>query len=296
MIRGGGLSLILLLLIGLASCGDDAPSGSTPEAPTAPRPAKDVTEQPAAPVDPVTALLAESKAKSYIQAIEGTEASFEMIWVPGEEFWVGKTEVTWDEYEVYALGEETPEGVDAVSRPSRSYHPYDRGWGVGKRPACGMTRQAALAYCTWLSKRTGRTYTLPTSDEWQRVFDRWQLPATTPLGTRAWYVGNSSGKTWPVGQKRANRLGLHDMLGNVLEYTLDTAPEDENGDEWPILRGGSFASPKAKVNGNSPQPQLFIWHEREPQRPRSQWWLCDGPFTGFRVMRHASRASGGSSK
>ena len=46
-----------------------------------------------------------------------------------EPFYLGKTEVTWDEYETFYLSRPTPDGVDAISRPSPSYHPHDRGWG-----------------------------------------------------------------------------------------------------------------------------------------------------------------------
>ena len=223
--------------------------------------------------------------RSYTQEIPGTDVSFEMIWVPAGGFWIGKTEVTWNEYELYALTEETPEGVDAVSRPSRSYHPHDKGWGTDTRPACGMSRHAAERYCVWLSKKTGVTYRLPSGAEWQTAFDAGKPPEPRPLQKRAWFAANSEEKTQPVGTRAPNRLGIHDMLGNVMEYTTDTAPEDENGDRWPLLRGGSFADSAEKVNGRHKQPQLFVWNERDPQRPRSRWWLCDGPYVGFRVLR-----------
>ena len=29
------------------------------------------------------------------------------------------------------------------------------------------------------------------------------------------------------------------------------------------------------------------WNERDPQLPRSKWWLSDGPFAGFRLARSA---------
>lgn len=285
-------AVAVLLLAGLVACGGERRERAVDETPPREEPAANAVVEPEEPptaVDPLAARDAAVKARSYTQEIPGTDASFDMVWVPAGRFWIGKTEVTWDQYEIYALGEEPPNGVDAVARPSKPYHPYDRGWGTEARPACGMTRDAAVRYCEWLSKRTGRTYALPSGAEWQLAFDEGQKPEpTTGLRRRAWFAVNSGDMTHPVATLAPNALGIHDMLGNVMEYTTDTAPEDENGDRWPILRGGSFADPAEKVNGTHQQPQLFAWHEREPQRPRSAWWLCDGPYTGFRLIRRAS--------
>ena len=70
----------------------------------------------------------------------------------------------------------------------------------------------------------------------------------------AWYGGNSGRRTHPVGQKRANELGLYDLSGNVYEWVQDCwngnyrgAPSDgwawERGECSPrVLRGGSWYS------------------------------------------------------
>src|SRR5204863_164499 len=60
----------------------------------------------------------------YLDSIPGTLVRFEMMPVPGDRpFWIGKTEVTWDEYDVWAFRldltpQERSSGVDATARPS----------------------------------------------------------------------------------------------------------------------------------------------------------------------------------
>mgnify|MGYP002626072859 FL=1 len=98
----------------------------------------------------------------YDEAIPGTVVSFRMVAVPEARIWLGRTEVTWEEFEAWYLSEEEEGEVDAVARPSPFYFPHDRGWGAGRRPAVGISRHAAERYCAWLSRRTNRAYRLPT--------------------------------------------------------------------------------------------------------------------------------------
>lgn len=194
------------------------------------------------------------------------KVTFEMLPVHGACIWMGKTEVTWAEYENYYFDEE----ADAIARPSPSYHPHDKGWGRGQRPAVGISRQAAERYCEWISMETGKTYRLPTENEWERACG----PDPQPLSDYAW-VGQE--RTQPVGGKQPNALGFFDMLGNAWEYC-------SGGDE-PVMRGGCWKDATAGLQSRRTVP--FEWNERDPQRPRSIWWLADGEFVGFRVVRSA---------
>ncbi len=84
-----------------------------------------------------------------------------------------------------------------------------------------------------LNGATGQRYRLPTEAEWEyaaRSGGRSEKYAGTSsdddLPFSAWYSANSGGTTHPVGQKRPNGLGLHDMSGNVWEWCQDWYGKD----------------------------------------------------------------------
>ena len=206
--------------------------------------------------------------KAYTETIAGTDLKFEMLPIPGgtfklgspagEEkrkadegpqvtvqiapFWMGKCEVTWDEFDEYAFSKDIqrkqrenvdlgkqPESetkADAVTRSTKPYADMTFGFGSRGNPAICMTHHAAMEYCRWLSAKTGKNYRLPTEAEWEYAA---RAGTTTPysfgnspeeLGEYAWYVENAE-KPMPVGKKKPNPWGLHDMHGNVSEWCID---------------------------------------------------------------------------
>jgi formylglycine-generating enzyme required for sulfatase activity len=95
----------------------------------------------------------------------------------------------------------------------------------------------AEQYVRWLSKKTGKTYRLPSEAEWEYA---------ARAGTTApYYWGGSVGRgfanceacgsqwddrqTAPVGSFAANPWGLYDMLGNVLQWTQDCYHDSYSG-------------------------------------------------------------------
>jgi len=66
----------------------------------------------------------------------------------------------------------------------------------------------------------------------------------------AWYTSNSDSKTHPVGQKKANELGIYDMSGNVCEWCNDwygkysnkiqADPQGPSVGSGRVLRGGEW--------------------------------------------------------
>jgi formylglycine-generating enzyme required for sulfatase activity len=196
-------------------------------------------------------------------------------------FEVTRSEITWEQYDTYALS--TPSaadrarGADAVARPSKPYGAPDYGWGHNGFAAISIAWQAAEAYAAWLTAITGDVWRLPTDAEWQLLADRSGFSAAR-VDALAWHAGNSEGRTHAVGSKAADALGLVDLFGNAAEWVRST-------DGGHVTRGGSFRDAAASVGPSARAVPSDLWNERDPQIPPSRWWLSDGPFVGFRLVR-----------
>jgi formylglycine-generating enzyme required for sulfatase activity len=240
---------------------------------------------------PPTAAHPLAGGRSYTDTIPGTLVTFDMIAVPGDPpFYIGRTEVTWDEYDVFAYNLDEPGAgsrdtasrrFDATARPSRPYGAPDYGWGHQGYPAISIAAPAAAEYAAWLSARTGKRYRLATDAEWTRAATAGLAGvALTPalLDSLAWHAGNSGNRAHPVAAKRPDALGLVDMLGNAAEWVT-------GNDGRPLTRGGSWADQPGTLGPETSARYSSAWQERDPQFPKSRWWLSDGPFVGFRLVR-----------
>lgn len=140
-------------------------------------------------------------------------------------FALGKTEVTFDDYDRFA---------DATARQ----RPDDNGWGRGSRPVINVSWEDAVAYAEWLSGETGRHYRLPSEAEWE-------------YAARA---GTETERYWPTpAEGEPNDWRQYDILGNVWECVQDcyvNSYQGAPGDGTPrevdgtcenrVLRGGSW--------------------------------------------------------
>lgn len=225
-------------------------------------------------------------------------------------FWMDAFEVSRDEFDIFYKDENTSQNIDidAVTRPSQQYIDFSLGMGKeGGYPVNSLSQYAALMYCRWLYTKTGIFYRLPTEAEWEYACRAGTNTAyyfgndTSELAKYAWYAANSNNKFQRSGQKLPNAWGLFDMLGNVSEWTLDHYDEkslekmaDNTVDPFAavtaarypkVLKGGGYAdqAPALRIaNRIKSDPS---WNQRDPQVPKSKWWLTEASSVGFRIVR-----------
>ncbi len=173
--------------------------------------------------------------------------------------------------------------------------PDDHKWGRKGRPVINVTYYDAMEYLSWISKKTGHTYRLPTEAEWEY--------ANRAGTTTEWWWGDKVGKNkanckdckskWsdggtlahgsaPVGSFPPNPFGLHDTTANVFEWVQDCwnkthkgAPQDgsarmQGNCRYRVIRGGSFYY-YSKVGKSA-------YRAKNPPNVKSYW-------LGFRVLR-----------
>ena len=304
------------------------------------------------PANPVPDAEAQDEAsmKPYTEVIAGAEVTFDMVPIPGgkflmgspeaekdrgddegpqveveiEPFWMGKCEVTWDEYDAWSLkldiqrrgllrqreGTEVTNWeklVDAIARPTNAYSDMTFGMGHDGYPAICMTEYAAKMYCKWLCASTGRYYRLPTEAEWEYACRAGSTTAYSfgddpgELDDYAWQFDNSDDKYQKVGKKKPNAWGLHDMHGNVCEWVLDQHIPDfykshaSNPVKSPfavpttlyprVVRGGSWDDDPDRLRSAARRGSDPSWKMQDPQIPQSIWYHTDADFLGFRVVR-----------
>ncbi|MBX3617329.1 formylglycine-generating enzyme family protein [Nitrosomonas sp.] len=166
-------------------------------------------------------------------------------------FYLGKYEVTYAQYDDYIQAQQQ-KGIQVKS-------PDTATGGRGNQPVVYVDYKDAVDYAAWLSERTKLSCRLPTEFEWE-----YAARAGTPT---KYYWGGDVGKNnancdgcgsrWdnqqaaPVGQFKANPWKLHDMSGNVWEWTCsdysndsqNNAPQQCASDSFArVVRGGSWGS------------------------------------------------------
>ncbi len=280
---------------------------------------------------------AASPSAAYKVTIPNTTVSYDMVPVPAGEFlmgskgrkeeqpqhkvrldafWMQAREVTWDQFLLFMFAEQANEAghpdplVDALSRPTSPHVDMSFGRGTAGFPAISMTQHAANKFAQWLSAKTGEFYRLPTEAEWEYACKAGSTDGDPDgdLEDYAWFAENSKtdnfpdGTYHPGGQKKPNAWGLYDMLGNVMEWTLDQLkpysaepavnPWVRATTPYPhAVRGGSWGNDDSGVTCTVRVGSDADWKRQDPQLPKSVWYMTDAQWLGFRLVRPATLPS-----
>ncbi|MBQ3807185.1 MAG: SUMF1/EgtB/PvdO family nonheme iron enzyme [Kiritimatiellae bacterium] len=172
----------------------------------------------------------------------------DLVQIPGQKYMAGKHEVSQREWKTIMGAELDPSTFVGDDRPVEGVDWLDVRTFAEKLSSLPCVREAGLVF------------RLPTAEEWEvacragsdgdycRLRDGSDISKQT-LDRVAWFSDNSEAMTHPTGQKEPNAFGLHDMLGNVCEWTKTEWFTDEY------------------VSSNEPQPHGYI--------------VCGGGFGDF---------------
>ena len=175
------------------------------------------------------------------------------------------------------------------------------GW-VGQRPradryefpVAGITLKEALEYCAWLSRKTGRGYSIPNEAQWEKAC-RGGITSRYPWGDDLDPERSNHGKPALAAVNAhppQNEFGILDLVGNVRQWTISlwgddpVTPDPTFGPPWKndrrndvnaprtilrVIRGCSFAEDAANLTCSN----------RKGQLPTDAGWL--GAGIGFRL-------------
>jgi hypothetical protein len=199
-------------------------------------------------------------------------------------FSIGVQEVTWREMDLFRKQRRMDGDEVEFSQALLEDRAPERKVFAPEHPAVTMTWHTAVEYCEWLSQKTGAYFRLPTEREWDYVF-RTGDDASVPLEDKGWHRENAGGLTHPVGCKKPDRYGIHDLLGNAGEYALE--PPSPPGLNY-VLLGGSWRTPREEGLATRRQTIDPGWFECDPYRPHRMRWFVDlAPSQGMRLVRVA---------
>lgn len=164
-------------------------------------------------------------------------------------------------------------------------------WSKGRYPVINIRKADATLFCNWLSDQTGHHYRLPNEAEWEyaaragttaafcfgdevsckEVHFNPAFPYNEAKEKRRWYLPRCfpSIVASEVGIKEPNAWGVHDMHGNVWEFTdspwtnshiganRDGSPPSGASTQWVVTKGGSWFDAAVFARSASRKKRFF---------------------------------------
>lgn len=242
-----------------------------------------VWAQNSAKIEPIMATIPTGQFFMGEQSDESRKDEVPVHVVTIKSFKLSKTEITVGQYRQFVLASGYMGGSSCVAyNASNSWAEQPLNWMSPNvapgdyNPVVCVNWDDAKAYVSWLAKKTGKKYRLPTEAEWEyaaragtatkyyfgndtrTICNYGNLADLTGKGVYGW-AGDGLANcedladfTAPVGSYAPNKFGLYDMVGNVWEWTEDCYHDTyngapSNGSAWTtgeckyrVLRGGSW--------------------------------------------------------
>ncbi|MDO5582230.1 MAG: SUMF1/EgtB/PvdO family nonheme iron enzyme [Planctomycetia bacterium] len=233
--------------------------------------------------------------KAEVESLPLTEGiDLKLVSIPGTDFKIGQFEITNEQYHVFRPGHDSGiEYGDFIQ-----FSPGEMGYLLSRKnqPVVRVSWFEAKAFCDWLSQKTGRTFTLPTREQWSLAAlagaktPFWFGPINadftdkenladkrfTEISNFSWKARSQVLPAWrpgdlsrddrarvsaPVGSYQPNPWGLYDIQGNAAEWTCSESI-NERGERKKIVVGGSWYTPPQKAGADQirrfePQVNLF---------------------------------------
>jgi formylglycine-generating enzyme required for sulfatase activity len=288
----------------MAAAAGSAPAGSSSASAGA--------EEPTKPVPKVVAAAGAAPLSTFTHTLKDGSAGPTMVRIPAGTFQMGSPETeperSADEKQhsvainqPFAIGkyEVSFAEYDRFAKKTGRTPPDDSGWGRGDRPVINVSWDDATAYAAWLAEQTGRPYRLPNEAEWEYAA---RAGTKTPFWTgdcistaQANYDGNSDyngcgaktgvyrKQTLPVDSLAANPWGLHQVAGNVWEWTCSVYADPYDGKEMKCISNNDAKSGSNRVVRGRAWDGLPSWLRsafRNGYRPSTR-----GDNLGFRLAQ-----------
>ena len=177
-------------------------------------------------------------AKKTIQPIGSPSPTPEILEIPGGEYLMGQDDGRDDERPVHEVSVR-PFGLGRFQITNEQYDVFCSSSGHDPtkfrnndelnqplQPVTGTSWFDAVAYCEWLSARTGKRFRLPAEAEWEWAARGGLAGQLYPWGNEPVTDREDYHTRWrtgpaPVGTSLPNGFGLHDMCENVHEWCTE---------------------------------------------------------------------------